>query len=653
MNSTKSPHPVNVFAGGRRFFTLPAPFRADSQGKRGAGSLGAMMALRLLPLLLLAEVALAGAPVVWVPDSNTVVRFYNQAVDALNRQDPARAAARARKAIEAQETYGEAHLVLGIALARQGQLDASIEVLAALDQRAPGRSAILTELAQVWFAKEDFARAEAHALDAVSRNPDELRAWQALTLVRRRTGAHDELRVELETEMGRSGQPEIACFQAQNLVDLNRPTDALAALQRCRESEQLAFVQNAVGALRKSGVDVGEADAPVSSSAELVNRGVAAYRAGELRRAEHLAGRALDAGAPPVVAALLRAQVRYDAGDFEGARADIDAVLGEGGTWVRLHEDGALTGVLTQQDADDVKVRLRGAAGVLALLHARAKDSESVTNAMIDARSALGDSAELRAAEALAMHTLGESRKGWGILRAAYEGGDDPTLLASTTTELGVGAAAVADDAVIAMVADRATPTAIYNAALGASNASLTARCLGLLESLRGKPGSSVATSEQFALERAEVAPSAASLEYACAVQGGRWDEARALGEAASWGAPLDPADIWAHSIRLYEEERSEELLRVLEASGLAEDEAYLGARDLVVHAHLSLGNLDAACSAVAVAGASEAAILEVGAALVPAGRQDEAKALLGPLCGKLEGDQATRCRKLLALLGD
>ena len=89
------------------------------------------------------------------------------------------------------------------------------------------------------------------------------------------------------------------------------------------------------------------------------------------------------------------------------------------------------------------------------------------------------------------------------------------------------------------------------------------------------------------------------------------------------------------------------------EAIGLAEDEAYLGARDLVVHAHLALGDLDAACSAVTVAGASEAAILEVGAALVPAGRQAEAKALMGPLCRKLEGDQATRCGKLLDSLGD
>lgn len=606
--------------------------------------------LTLLVVLGVASLAHAAKAIVWVPADNNVVKFFNQAVDALNNNDPARAEARARKAIERQDNYGHAHKVLGMALARQGKLDEAINVLGTLDQRAPGRAAVLSEIAMVWFAKQDFERAGAYALDAVGRNPDHVMGWQALTLVRRRTGETDDLAEELAQEMGRSQRPEIACLQVSNFADLGRLDDAEEAMLTCEGAEDSSFLQNARATLAHAEGTLQPDDLSTGHSpTELLNKGVVAYREGDSAKAERLATRGLDAGAPRVPGLLLRAQVRYDRANYEGARKDIDGVLGEGGSWVTLSSNGSLSGILTKQHEIDLEERLRGAAGVLVLLNAREGDSAAATLALQDAREALGDSPELRAAEATALHLLGDSGKGWSVLVAALDGGDDPKLLSVSASLLGTQAVLVASDEHVGVVLSKAAPTPIYNLAVGALNGNAPERCALALAALRAPEGANVATSPAFAAELVPLLPAVRRLQYSCAVRGSDFAGAMALAKELGWGE-FDESDKWNHIVALYKAENHRDLLVVARASGLLETPRVDQLRDVMVFAHLEIAELDEALAIANLPGVKDQTRLEVGIELAREGRP-EAEALLTSTCGKVKGEDKERCQQALRYL--
>ncbi len=602
--------------------------------------------LSTLPILTALAVGMRAAPaaaapaIVWVPESNHVIRFYNQGADALNQGDPARAEARARRALQVQESFGEAHLLLGTALQRQGRLDEALDVLSALDQRAPGRSPVLTELAITWFAKEDFGRADAYALDAVGRQPSHDAAWQALTLVRRRTGSVEPLLQMLHEERARSDRPQLACFQAQALAAAGDPVAGAAALEECRAGGDSTYLANAQEVL---GGPSEEGDG--QSAPELLNAAAAAFDAGDLSRAVRLATRALDAGAPPVQALLLRAEARHRADDAAGARKDIERALGGGESWVRVQREGELVGVLTGADEDRLRERMRRAAGVLVRIRAADGESEGWRASLDTARRELGDGAALRAAEAVALQLEGQLGKAWEVVRGALEGGDDPVGLGAVAADLGYEAAALASDPVVEAVRLRATPVAVYNLASGAANANLWTRCLALTDGLL-RDGGTVARSPRFAAELATVQSPVAALGYGCAVGAEDLDGALARGRAAQWGPPLAPEDLWAHAVALARDQRFADVVEVLDASGAPRvaPAGAAAATDLLIAAHLRLGARDAALALVRSGPATAVARLEVGAALLEAGRTADAADLLDGTCPELVGAERARC---------
>lgn len=586
-------------------------------------------------------VAHAASPMVWVPASNTVIKFYNAAADALNRGDPLRAEGKARKAIEAQETFGEAHLLLGTALARQGRLEEALGVLGSLDQRAPGRALVLTELAVTWFAMEDFGRADAYAMDAVGRNPDEDAAWQALTLVRRRTGDLDELQSALEGEQARSDRSAIACFLVQSLVSLDRREEAEQALMRCQELGGGQFVENAARAL---GAGLAQSS---TGPAGLLDASTAAFNGGEYGKAAKLAGEALEAGAPRIQGLLLRAEARYRNGEFGASRNDLREVLGDQGSWVTVQRDGSITGALTDAAARSLRERLVGAAAVAVLLDAR--DGADWRGSLADARAAFEDTPRLRAAEVQALLVVGEAGRAWTLLSEALTRGDDPRGLADVAIELGFGSAAVASAGAIDLVRTRGTPLAVYNLASGLANANLAAECLGVVRALVGPANETFARDPGNQSEWSGIADPIRSLYYSCAVHSGGVDLAATLGAEAGWTAPLEFDDVWTHALGLLEAEKFDVLLALLEGSGAREGVRGAAATDMSVYSQVRLGDLDGALAVCGGASCGAAARLEVGIALVQAERFSDGKDLLERTCDELKGKQRSVCKAWLA----
>lgn|GEM_PF-3901625 len=610
--------------------------------------------LRLGVLALLAIVtgpAAAESPIVWVPESNTVVRFLNSAIDALNKDDPARAEARARKTLEQQETFGEAHLLLGVALSRQGKVDEALAVLSTLDQRAPGRAPILSEIAMAWFAKEDFAQAGAYAMDAVQRDPDELAGWQALTLVRGRTGEYALLGEELENEEERSGRPAIACFQVHRWVGQGELARAGEALERCEGAESRPFIENAGAALAAAGGS-GE-ERSLRGAAALMSAAVDAFNAGEFSRAERLAGRALDVGATPVRALLIRAEALYWQDKFKEARADIDRMLGDTGSWVTVSSDGSMEGVLTKAAEEDTVRRMRRAASILVVLHAREGDHSAAQRSLADARQALGDIPALRAAEIEALHIAGEDGKAWSALQAALAAGDDPVALAASATKLAYEAAAVASEEAVTQVLQSATPVLLYNLAAGAFNANLYPRCLQVAEALIAPPEAIVAGMPVHRDDLASLQGQPLALGFRCAVAAESTDRAQVLGAQARWVAPLDPDAVWAHAVSLYTAERYEETLAVLDAAGARSVGGKAGteAWELGISALLGLGRLDEALEASQDPRAPLAARQRTVAALGAAGREGDAASLLAKVCPELPAREKRECESRRAAL--
>jgi hypothetical protein len=232
---------------------------------------------------------------------------------------------------------------------------------------------------------------------------------------------------------------------------------------------------------------------------------------------------------------------------------------------------------------------------------------------------------------------------------AALERGDDPRGLAHVAGDLGFGAAAVASAEAIELIQSRGTPLAVYNLASGLANAHLAAACLRVVGGLVGPTNESFARAAVNIEEWSSLAGPIRSLHYSCAVQSGRTDLAERLGTEAGWTTPLEFDDVWAHALRLLEDEKYDLLSRVLEGSGARESTRAEAAIDMSVYCEVQLGDLDGAVSICERDPCGPAALLEVGIALVLADRPADAELLLARACGELKGKQRNVCRDWLA----
>lgn len=605
--------------------------------------------LALAALCGLAAPAAAESPILWTFKDNNAVRFYNQGVQAFNQGRPDAAVKSLRKALGREENNGVVWLLLAEALLRAGETQESLELMQELNRRAPGKAAVLASLSDALFATGEFEPAAARAVAAIEANPDEVEGWFALLNARRRLGTLQSLTRDLEQEYERKPRPEIACLQVLAYVDEKQAEPARHAMSLCAAAEGESFVLNARGAMQGAGYAEDDSGPPeMEKGYTLLNAAIEARNAQDWSQALTLVNRAERAGAPSVHVRLLRAEAQYWLGHYDEATADMDVILADT-SWIEVNPRGDIGGVLTKAEEEEVRDRVRAGAAIAVLLAARSGGAVVFEDRLAEVREALGDGPHLRAAEAEALRITGSVGRAWEVLSAAYAQGDDPIVLGQALQGLASEGVAVASDEQIDAVVRRATPAALFNLAIAATQANLDGRCLRILDGL-DEGGDAEAARERFADRAAELADKRLGLAYSCAVRTRAFEAADRYGARAGWGDPVQTGDMWNHALALARASRWEDVLVQVRDRGMKDRPDPVGdVRTFEIQALVELERLDEAKAVASEPGVDAMDRARVGLELARAGRKEDTKAMLEGVCGAIEGPNAEICADALA----
>ncbi len=607
----------------------------------------------LVGLLTLASPAVAGDGLVWEPKDNRVVGVFNAAIDLLNTGQPGPAEARFRKVLKLQEDFGPAWIALGQTLYRLDRPGEAISAYERVVASAPDHAEVLAPLAYALFGAQRFEEAQAAASRAVDALPDAQDAWQILVMSEVRLGTYPRIADRLASLRAVRDTPDLACYAAQVLAEMEQADAAEAAMMVCRDAESEALVWNSETAVAEAR---GDAEAVSRFAEELgddastaFNHAIDAFNQGRFDEVEALASRAIKLQYPTPAPTLLRARARYELGKAAAARKDLREVLGDDGSWVRVTKQGSLTGVLTKSQELELGEWMRGGAAVLVLLHVDEGDLKGASKAVVDARLAFGDFPALEAAEAMVVRAQGQEGKAWSMLAHALRGESSSYVLRIASVLVAESPATATDDAVLA-VAERGSPTLVYNLAVGSTNAGLQGRCLSLVDVLVAAPDPKRADLARWVQDLPELLPGVLGLGYDCAVRQPDLAAAERFGALAGWGSV--PA--WAavsHADQLYDAGQLDAVIAHLRRCGSADGPQGGWAVALLVSAHLDRGELDQALTWARHRAADPITHYNAGTALGVAGRNAEARELLGAACPELEGDTGKACRTNLQIV--
>jgi tetratricopeptide (TPR) repeat protein len=480
-----------------------------------------------LPLLFSAMMATAHAA--WAPPAPARLA-YSDALVALGTGQIEVAEAGFRALASRHPDCGMCQQGLGVAQLRLGRIDDARATLEAAVRAWPEQPEPWASLAAAAFAAQDFERARAAAAAGVEADPGSLEAQAALQQSLLRIGDLEAAAAALEVARPELPAPVAACLSVQLDQERGRtpPADQLAACRRAGTSDLVA------GALSRSGRDSSQVGAlaarmgmdPVVLVAQALDRSAE----GDTAAALTLLDGALEGWPHRADARALRAQLRRQAGDAAGARADLEALL-DADTWVDVHRTGATSGILRRSDAERLAATVSEAGALLVDL-LREEGALDAAEARLERAEVRGPHPALSAAAARLHATRGEPVRAWQAISTGLERfPDDPRPVAAA------GAVALLDPAGL--------PDAVRSM-LAASPDWRDRLNLALALRRRGEPAACLEALDGVLVEDADGQRRVSAARYACAVEAG--DAPRADAAAVRAG-PASPVLRYNHAL--------------------------------------------------------------------------------------------------------
>jgi tetratricopeptide (TPR) repeat protein len=568
----------------------------------------------LLALLALLALPADAAKPRWEPSPRSA-EPYNIGADALNAGDTAAAEAAFRQALEQEPDCGMALLGLGMALLRQDRDAEAAEALAEAGALFPDRAEVLAQQSEAAFAAQDFERALALGQRAVELDPRSFAARVTTFNALLRAGDYGGAGDLLAHGRAYHGPAWVDCLEIQLRAEQGEVVGIDDLWASCQRASDAGLVQSARIVRARA---VGD-EAELAAAAQAMDEGgvatlaavQAALRAGDLGRAAAGLDEVLRADPRQPDALLLRAELRLRAGDREGAREDLEAIL-EIDAWVDISARGAVTGVVRKSSELRLLEHRADAGALLARLALEDGDPGEAAE-RLEAARALGVTTPLLAvAEADLAFAEGREGEAWaGLAEAVARWPGDGDLARAVGKEL--------------LESEGALPRDLRSAVLGASDWTLPFN-LAVRHHNAGEYADALEALDGLA-ERVDPADRSRvrALAYRSALALDDLTAADAL--VGQEGVTPTLHHVWLR----YDAGRAGEALTLLRAVEDPGEDRRARAALLEVVLLCDLGRLDEALVAASGPHADAEARSWAAGALLEAGRSDEARALRGP----------------------
>lgn len=464
---------------------------------------------------------------------------YSDALVALGKGELEKAEAGFAALVAAEPNCGMCVHGLAVSALRRGALSQAILLLEDGARRWPGQSEIWVSLSASAFAAQDFPLARSAAEEAVRVDPGSLDGQAALQQALLRTGALEDAAAALQTARAALPDPVVACFEVQ-LTQERRQTPDPVRLAACRQAGTPDLV---AGVLSRSGdaVQLGALAARLGlDPVVLVAQAMDQHSDGESDAAIALLDEVLAGWPHRADARAMRAQLRADTGDREGALADLHALLGAR-SWVDIHRTGAMSGILRQSDAQRLASTIAEAAALQIDLHLDAQDLRAAAVAWSQAEGLPPHPAPLAAGARLAV-AQGDPASAWSLVLTGiqtFPGDPRPIAVA--------GAVALADPEGLPAAAEAALQRSMdwrdgHNLALAYRKRGSPTDCLTRTRTTDAASGLS-----------GEARRRLRALGYACAVEAADWAAAAAAFRRLSDASLASPIARYNHALALYQ----------------------------------------------------------------------------------------------------
>jgi len=596
----------------------------------------------MLPFLLSLSLAHAG----WEPQPSDL-KAYSHAIVALGGSDLNGATQGFRAVLSRDPSCGMARHGLAMALLRAGKAPEALSELETALGSYPGQVELLVGVSSASFVLQDFGRARKAAELAVTADPASIDAHAVLQQALLRVGDHRAAQADLAAAKAALPDPVIACFEVQLAAETGDSATAASRLEACKRAGTLDLLAGAMSRVDGGAgyaATVGDMASRLGlNTLVLQSQAVDRFNEGDYAGTLALLDPLLEARSQQADARVLRARARQELGDKAGARADFEAAL-SGATYVDVHGNGAVSGILRASDAAAFADQLADGAGELVKLLIEAKDpSAEARLAALDKQ--MGPHPALVGARARLLLAQGKAAQVTPALEGGLQAWPGHPRLREVAALLATQSPQALGPKAVEALSRSGDWTDRYNLAFARRKSGDAAGCLALVDAAIAdlKPS-------------AEVAGKLSIIGYGCAVDQGDAARADAL-LAKVGGADKVPATTrYNHALLHKNAGTPEAALRLV--APIAErppaDNAELAsaATSLAIQLYGNAKDWGHAVPLATAAAVKPYDQLWLGSKLAADGQIPQARALLSRGCPRLAGDEKARCDKLLGQVG-
>ena len=566
--------------------------------------------------------SLASAAPGWEP-SNSQVGVFNAGVTAYNEGRFSAAIAMFQKVVKAEPECTLCVFMLGASQAGAGETEAAVESLTAASRAFPGREEIEVQLGNALFLLQRFVEASAVARRALTAVPGSQPALMNAIRADVRLGRTDAALAMLDGLTHEQDPGTLACQRILVLESAHRDDEARALLHACKTSPVPAEIAEAEA--RLGGLEGAEAAALAMGAGNVSRslRAVALFNLGQIPAAEALFREVLVENPDDALARANRATCLYRLGRESEARKEVQRLFAAG-SWVRRENNGAISGILTARNAEDLEGALRTALAGL-VMELKDGDLVSAQDAQLRAEQRFGRTGPL-VTSAAALEFAGGSW-GWNTLLPVLAEALPEDIVWDLVGDQSFVHPEAVPPAVAAWIVKRGSDTSRYNLAAGRSNLKDYAGCL-----------EAVAPIPEPSTEQA------VNLGYSCAIQAGDDTTVSAWRERAKHAGTLTFRNACNDAERAARAGDWSGVMQRLNLAVPAGAEEVGLSNDLTVQALRGLGRLDEAIKWSYEPGVDAGTVYNVGVALHQAGRMEEATAMAKRACVGASGELHELC---------
>jgi len=435
-------------------------------------------------LLLTISLAVAGSPH-WDPTVAGAVSAYNQGVEALNEGDPATAQGHFQRSVRRDPDCGSCRDALALSLLHQNRSDEALVMAREVHAAFPDQAEAGQTLSEAAFAAGSFDESVAVAEALLLADPQCFTALSLLVQGLLRVGDTARARAALQQGSAHHDAGQIACELGQVAIEEEQLAEARGLLEACRGADSpdmLSALESrlllAEGRYTEAGGALGPDDDPELSAAYkaygLMNRGDYAAAATALRQL-------LEQNPKDAETATLLGLCELSLDNTDAAMAALEQAF-DGETWIQVDARGGVSGILTASGERAFRTRMREGAAHLVRLQAEVGRVDDAEATLERARSELGPSGELAAAELSLLVATERYAEAAALAVRSLEQWNDSTLLVVTASVFGATfPEAVTPELERALLA-LGEWRSVYNAAVDASNAGEVEACLSRIE---------------------------------------------------------------------------------------------------------------------------------------------------------------------------